>query len=223
MNVYEQRYRVLKAEDSPAWTGDGYERAWGQLNKICDTLEAGHWLPPAGATFLELGCGNGAMSSQLMAYRGYQVSGVDISATAIQWATERFTSRGLKGVFTVGDVCHLSPFPSDSFDIIFDGSCLHCIQGADRLDCLGEMKRLLNADGVVVISSMCGIPKQAKDSANFNPHDYLLMQEGLPWRTIKPLALLKQEIINAGFAIVFTDVQQNPWWDHATLVCRKSR
>ncbi|EKY5004783.1 class I SAM-dependent methyltransferase [Citrobacter amalonaticus] len=48
--------------------------------------------PAPPAKFLELGCGNAAMSSQLMAQKGYDVYGIDISPTAITWANERFSS-----------------------------------------------------------------------------------------------------------------------------------
>ncbi len=57
--------------------------------------------------------------------------------------------------------------------------------------------------------------------ANFKPQDYQLLRGGLPWRTLKPLSLLSDEITCIEFNLVFTDINQNPWWDHATLFCRK--
>lgn len=142
MNIYEEQYQLLKQNGAQAWAGEGYKRAHQQLAVILQELKQRSILPSPGASFLELGCGNGAMSSQYMAERGYEVSGVDISQTAIEWAIERLLTLGLKGNFTQGDVCHL---------------------------------------------------KQ-----------------------------LEEEIGNQGLSIIYTDLNHNPWWDHATICCKPS-
>ena len=81
---------------------------------------------------LELGCGNGMSSSLLMARKGYEVHGVDISKAAIAWAREQFTDYALCGTFGQGDVCDMPFLTEHSFDIVIDGSCLHCLIGNDR-------------------------------------------------------------------------------------------
>ncbi len=96
-------------------------------------LERDHFPKPPGRV-LELGCGNGLSSSQWMARRGYEVHGIDISQAAIAWAEEAFTENGLAGSFRQGSVCAMPFFAGNSFDIVIDGSCLHCLIGGDRTD-----------------------------------------------------------------------------------------
>lgn len=219
-DAFEQKYQILRHKNLDAWTGEGYVRAWEQLNRIFDLLDKENIFPALPAKFLELGCGNAAMYSQLMAQRGYNIYGVDISPTAIKWANERFLSLNLKGSFHVGDICNLSMFTSECFDIVFDGSCLHCISGEDRFNCFEEMKRLIKSDGVLIISTMCGLPKQEVDINNYNYENYQLYQNNQPWRTLKSLELLKDEITSSGFLINYIHVNENPWWNHATIVCK---
>lgn len=223
MNIYEEQYQLLKQNGAQAWAGKGYKRAHQQLTVILQELKQRSILPSPGASFLELGCGNGAMSSQYMAEHGYEVSGVDISQTAIEWAIERLLTLGLKGHFTQGDVCHLKQLEADSYDIIFDGSCLHCLIGSQRELCLTEIRRLIKPEGTVVISTMAGKPKKPEDLRDFDADNYHLIRNGQPWRTLKPLTLLEEEIRNQGFSIIYTDLNHNPWWDHATICCKPSQ
>ncbi|EAA8762344.1 class I SAM-dependent methyltransferase [Salmonella enterica subsp. enterica] len=221
-DTFEKKYQILRQQNLEAWTGEGYARAWKQLNIIFDRLNSENLLPALPAKFLEFGCGNAAMSSQLMAQKGYDVYGVDISPTAIKWANERFSSLNLKGSFHVDNICDISHFTAESFDIIFDGSCLHCINGEDRADCFKEMKRMIKPNGSLIISTMCGLPKQQEDISNYNNENYQLYQKNQPWRTLNPLELIKKEIINSGLSINYIHVNENPWWDHTTIVCAKS-
>ncbi|MFB0713476.1 class I SAM-dependent methyltransferase [Buttiauxella noackiae] len=220
MNIYEEQYQLLKQNGAQGWAGEGYKRAHQQLGIILQELEQRNILLSPGASFLELGCGNGAMSSQHMAERGYEVSGVDISQTAIEWAKERFLTLGLKGIFIQGDVCNLQQFKADSYDVIFDGSCFHCLIGKQRELCLAEIRHLIKPEGIAVISTMTGKPKDPENLKDFDSDNYHLMRNGQPWRTLKPLTLLEEEISVQGFSIIYTHLNHNPWWDHATICCK---
>ncbi len=100
MNPYEARYRQLLSQRSQRLAGDGFARAKIQQEKIFHWLDAHGYLPAPGAPVLELGCGNGAMAAQYLAERGYAVSGVDVSETAIRWAEDRFQQAGLTPHFS---------------------------------------------------------------------------------------------------------------------------
>jgi GrpB-like predicted nucleotidyltransferase (UPF0157 family)/SAM-dependent methyltransferase len=215
---YEAQYRRLRAAGAPGWAGDQYERGLASLTKTLDRLDRDGVLPKPPARMLELGCGNG-QSSFLLAGKGYRVHGIDISATAVAWARERFAAAGLRGSFHQGTVCRMPVFDDDSFDIVFDGSCLHCLIGSDRALCLAEIRRILRPDGVFVVSSMCGEPRSDDARARFDPQAGCLMQDGRPYRTLKPLAALEAELSQAGLAVRGRSIAVNPWWDHATLVC----
>lgn len=219
MDIYEKQYQELQASGAEAWTGDGYQRAKAQQQQVFAWLSQQHYLPQPGATILELGCGNGAMAAHYFALRGDTVWGVDFAPTAIEWAKARFTQAGLPAHFFTGDVCHLPQCDDAMFDLIVDGSCLHCLIGDARQRCLAEVRRLLKPTGYFVISSMCGLPRYAGDIAAYDSDQQCLLRQGQAWRTLKPLADLLEEVQNAQFVVHASQVNENPWWDHATIVC----
>jgi len=219
MNPYEQQYRQLIANGAAAWAGKGYIRAKKQQEKVFHWLNLHHYLPELGALVLEMGCGNGAMAAQSLAERGYSVWGVDISETAISWADKRFQQAGLSAQFFVGNVCHLDQCKDSMFELIIDGSCLHCLIDDDRPLFFAEVRRLLKPGGRVVISSMCGTPSNNADISAYDPVRYHLLKEGQPWRTLKPLSALTDEIQEAQFNVLAIKVNNNEWWNHTTLIC----
>lgn len=219
-NLYERQYQRLKQHGEPAWAGEGYERAWRQLTAMFQTLRHEGALPTPGATCLELGCGNGAMVSLLLARAGYRVSGVDISPTAIAWAQELFAAEGLTGNFQVGDVCTLEGSAPRQFDLVYDGSCLHCLIDGQRARCFHQVQRVLKPGGNFIVSSMCDAPKSPTPGLHYDAERHQLLKAGQPWRTLLPLPLLQAELRDRGFEIFRCDVNENPWWNHATLCCR---
>ena len=223
MNPYEQQYRQLIANGADAWAGNGYLRAKKQQEKIFHWLNSQQYLPQPGAPVLEMGCGNGAMAAQFLAERGYSVWGIDLSETAIRWAESRFQQAGLSAHFLVGNVCHIYQCKDSTFELIIDGSCLHClIEDARRLF-FAEVRRLLKPGGRFVIGSMCGAPHYAEDITAYDPLRHHLLKDGQPWRTLKPLPALINEIQEAQFNVLASNVNHNAWWDHATLVCAVNR
>ncbi|KAA8997341.1 methyltransferase domain-containing protein [Affinibrenneria salicis] len=219
-NIYERQYQYLKHHGQRAWSGEGYERGRQALTAVLQSLREDKVLPPPGSVCLELGCGNGAMASLLLARAGYNVHGVDISATAIEWAQESFAAEGLSGSFRQGDVCTLDQYAGRQFDLVFDGSCLHCLINDQRARCFSQIGRVLKTDGMFIVSSMCGQPQRTEDQENYDAQHHHLMRDGRPWRTLRPLPRLIDELADNGFTVFRTAVNHNPWWDHATLCCR---
>ncbi|MCC3741102.1 class I SAM-dependent methyltransferase [Rouxiella badensis] len=217
MDTYEQIYQELRNNDKPAWTGDGYPRAWTKLTETLDSLAAAGRLPLPGSHILELGCGNGMMASLWFAHKGYQVCGVDFSPTAIDWAQANFAQQGISGVFLQDDVCSLVQIEDHRFGLIFDGSCLHCLTGSQRGQAYSQARRLLRENGTFIISSMCGEPGYEEDRQQYDALSHILYREDKPWRTLMPLISLQNEIISAGFIIQYMKLDHNPWWDHVTL------
>jgi ubiquinone/menaquinone biosynthesis C-methylase UbiE len=219
MYDYDAQYRRLRAAGYHGWAASAHKR---NVARMADTLDRLQWkvFPRPPARVLELGCGNGGSSSLLMARKGYEVHGIDISESAIAWAREQFAESALSGSFRQGNVCEMPFFSERSFDIVIDGSCLHCLIGDDRTRCLQEVRRLLRSEGVFVVSSMCGLPKSDEAKARFDPLAGHLLQHGQPYRTLKPLADLEGELIDSGFEVHDFGLSVNPWWDHVTMVCR---
>ena len=107
---YDAEYRRLRAAGLQGWAGSQRERNVARMAETLDRLER-ETFPRPPATVLELGCGNGMSSALWMAQKGYEVHGVDISATAIAWAEQQFAEAALYGSFRQGSVCEMPFFP----------------------------------------------------------------------------------------------------------------
>ena len=99
-----------------------------------------------GLKVLDIGCGNGYVLSHY-AYNGADVTGVDLTATAIDLSRKRFALAGLRGKFFEIDGEHL-PFPDDDFDIVCSMGVLHHISNPDPL--VDEMFRVLKPGGRLI-------------------------------------------------------------------------
>jgi ubiquinone/menaquinone biosynthesis C-methylase UbiE len=219
MYDYDEAYRRVRAAGHPGWAGSRHHQNVARMAATLDRLEQESFPKPP-AKVLELGCGNGMSASLLMARKGYEVHGVDISEAAIAWAREQFVECALSSTFHQGDVCEMPFLAHRSTDVVIDGSCLHCLIGNDRSRCLQEVHRILRLEGIFVVSSMCGVPKSDEAKARFDPLTSQLSENGRPYRTLKPLPDLVQELEGAGFGVQDAQISVNPWWDHAVMVCR---
>lgn len=106
---------------------------------------------------LEVGCGAGDQSL-FLASKGYSVSGVDISPTAIEWAIEQAAERGHRIDFRVMDVRDLVGIDDEAFDWVLDGYCWHCVIGEDRGDFLRAVTRVLKPSGIFTAMTLCNHP-----------------------------------------------------------------
>ena len=106
--------------------------------------------PPAGATFLDVGCGPCAHSVRL-ARRGFNVRAVDFSESALKMAAEYVRERGLEERISLQreSLLELS-FPDESFDYILCWGVLMHIPEVGRA--VAEIARVLKPGGVLVVS-----------------------------------------------------------------------
>ncbi|OQX14148.1 MAG: hypothetical protein BWK76_15165 [Desulfobulbaceae bacterium A2] len=81
-----------------------------------------HW-PPHRGTVLDVGCGTGS-DALWLARQGFQVTGLDIAAQAVQTARERAGQEGLTITLLQGDFLR-DPIPGDNYSLLFDRGCLH--------------------------------------------------------------------------------------------------
>ncbi|MDO8527425.1 MAG: class I SAM-dependent methyltransferase [Deltaproteobacteria bacterium] len=99
----------------------------------------------ASTRILEVGCGVGA-NLWYLAREGFDVTGLDGSATAIKKCSERFKTQNLKGHLVVGDACALD-FPDHYFDAVADIECIYANTLSDIRKILGEIHRVLKPGG----------------------------------------------------------------------------
>ncbi len=94
---------------------------------------------------LEVGCGAGS-NMWFAAREGFSVSGLDGSASAIEFIKTRFKQDGLEGDFRVGDFTKL-PFPENSFDLVIDRGSITCCGLTAGKQAVSEIWRVMKADG----------------------------------------------------------------------------
>lgn len=102
-----------------------------------------------GRAALDLGCGPGRITGYLQERSGCRLTGVDLSATAIALAKERFRGRPMLD-FIQGDMCALG-FPDASFDAVLLVDTHYFVSDFTAL--IPSLLRLLRPEGRLAIFS----------------------------------------------------------------------
>lgn len=103
---------------------------------------------PNGKKILEAGSGRGIISAELAAC-GADVHLLDLSEEAIGIARRYFSSRGLGGSFTQGDILAL-PFADKSFEVVWNAGVLEHFDASDQVRAVKEMARVLRPGGLFI-------------------------------------------------------------------------
>ncbi len=94
---------------------------------------------------IDLGCGLGTNAIYL-AKRGFDVTALDVSKTALKYAEERVAKENVKINFVQG-FAHKLNFPEKTFSLVFDRGCFHHIPIEFRESYLKEIDRVLADKG----------------------------------------------------------------------------
>lgn len=130
-----------------------FSDALSSYDELLAWMRVSRFVPQQGRV-LEIGCGDGYLSS-LLDKSGYDVVGVDFSRVAIKRARSRYGASAIK--FLHGDATSLTSIRGlgREFDMVVDGMCLHCISHpAQRAAVLRSVQQVLAPGGRFVISSM---------------------------------------------------------------------
>jgi SAM-dependent methyltransferase len=98
----------------------------------------------SGGRAMDLGCGAGR-NAVYLAGRGFDVTAVDLSVTAIEWARERAAAAGVEVDFHRGDAFTLEL--AGQYDLIYDSGCFHHLPPHRRISYLALADRLLRPGG----------------------------------------------------------------------------
>jgi cyclopropane fatty-acyl-phospholipid synthase-like methyltransferase len=100
--------------------------------ELVAVVEGDQALPPGKA--LDLGCGTGTNSIYL-AQHGWDVSGVDFTARALERASQKAARAGVQVKFYRGDVTRLDKLPlRGPFDLLLDLGCFHGLTPQGRAE-----------------------------------------------------------------------------------------
>ena len=96
---------------------------------------------------LDIGCGTGT-NALWLAERGFEVSGLDISPTAIARARDKVAAAGIRCQLFDGDFL-ADPIPGAPFDFVYDRGCFHVFDSADqRARFAAHVADLLGSEGI---------------------------------------------------------------------------
>lgn len=104
---------------------------------------------------LDIGCGNGRNALRL-ARAGFAVEGLDLSATALQWAAEGARRSGLALALTRASVFD-HPLPPDHFALVCDSGCFHHLPPHRRPGYVDRVVRALRPGGCLAM--VCFAPE----------------------------------------------------------------
>lgn len=193
VNCFENKYQNLKDQNKEGWNTE--EISQSMFEKASNILKRDNI---CSGSLLDLGCGDGKLTIKF-AKKGFEVYGIDISKTAVEWAEERSKAQSIATNFQVGSVLDL-PYESEKFHIIIDSFCFHCIIGEDRRKFLSEAFRVLKNNGVLIIMTKCGNPKDP--NYPFDPVTRCKVENGVPTRYMGLPQDIVAEIKNEGFKIL---------------------
>jgi SAM-dependent methyltransferase len=98
---------------------------------------------------LELGSGTGTNAIHL-ARLGFDMTGVDISAKAIELAKAKAADAGIAVRWIAGDLLRINSL-GEPFDFVFDRGCYHCVREETESDYVEFLRNNLKPDGQALI------------------------------------------------------------------------
>ncbi len=135
---------------------------------------------------LDLGSGTGRNANYL-AWLGNQVSGLEISDTALQLAESRAEKMKVKVNYLKHDISTKYPFKNNFFDLVLDITSSNSLTEKERGVYLSEVYRVLKQRGYFFVKALCREgDKNARNLLKINPgkeyDTYILKGMGLQER-----------------------------------------
>ncbi len=151
--LHEYVYQKMSKKGIKSW--DQNNHSWSidpQDERFLKDVIAQSWVIQKGKA-IELGCGTGPLVRWL-AEKNFEVTGIDISKTAIQMAKEQSGKHNCQ--YLVNNICTMNILELEKYDLCIDGHFFHCItRQDDRDNMFRRIRQILKPGGVFVLMSMC--------------------------------------------------------------------
>ena len=197
--IYKHRRRDGRY---PGWAApEVYELILPEWERIIDSADLDLNLPA-----LDLGCGAGQIT-RILASKGLNCIGMDISETAIEWARENIEEMSSKASFFCGDLTAPETFANykEYFGSVVDSHFLHCIIGNHRKQLLDQVYSVLKNGGKFVVNTMIfrdgKIPKGEYWQKHYDETTKTQIQNGISTRFIASQNHIISELMDARFCI----------------------
>ncbi len=203
---HEGAYRRIAAQGGTGW--DDLTPGVNQSSYVAiDDFLRSPWCPAPDSSprALDVGCGGGQVALRLAA-RGFAVTGIDFSETAIQLARDNAARARATIAFAVGDCVDLAQVESASFDLVVDNHLLHCLIGEDRLAFLRSASRVTRPGGVIFSDTMCFGPCLDLSTLDIDPATRLARNHTRFWATQEELAT---EFAAAGLSVIHQALRED--------------
>jgi ubiquinone/menaquinone biosynthesis C-methylase UbiE len=99
---------------------------------------------------LDICCGAGT-NTVYLAEKGFEVTGIDISPKAIDYAKKKAQHANVKVDLRVQSFLSL-PFGNEEFDFVFDMGCFHHVEIEDRPKFISGVHRVLKNGGIYMLT-----------------------------------------------------------------------
>ncbi len=136
MNKEKEIFEKIYEKPGAIWTRT---EAPGELVELIETEK----IKPCKS--IDIGCGEGYYSIYL-ASKGFDITGIDLSEMAIQYAKENATSRRVNVHFEIMDIDDLEQ-SKERFDFVLEWGLLHHIMPLQRQKYVENINKLLNQGG----------------------------------------------------------------------------
>ena len=119
---------------------------------------------PPSCRVLDAGCGDGKNALSLERH-GHSVTGVDISALALQGLKHRFrvAKHSSSGQFFLADLCEPLPPTIETFDMLVSYGLFHCFPPRKRIKAHLQLQHRVRHGGIVLFSTLvegCKLPEE---------------------------------------------------------------